>query len=165
MHGPRQRRGLRVDTCTLIDTDCPGDRAGGALLGRPRLRAGGNHPHPRREPPQAFPAAGPLDLPGGPTLVHTPGHTRGHCAHVLAGSGFLVTGDALVTVHPTSWIDGPQLPPSVFHANGSRALGFLVRIGGMDADVLLPGHRPVHRGSAQKAAETAREHAASTPAR
>ncbi|MFH8625881.1 MBL fold metallo-hydrolase [Streptomyces vietnamensis] len=128
------------------------------------LRAGGTA-HVPVASPQAFPSAGPLDLPGSPTPVHTPGHTRGHCAYVLADSGVLVTGDALVTAHPTSRTSGPQLLPSMFHTDRSRALDSLALIEGVDADVLLPGHGPLHRGSAKKAAETARENALSTPGR
>ncbi|MFF3606851.1 MBL fold metallo-hydrolase [Streptomyces sp. NPDC002463] len=126
------------------------------------LRAGGTTHAPVTKP-QAFPSAGPLDLPGNPTPVHTPGHTRGHCAYALADTGVLVTGDALVTAHPTSRISGPQLLPSMFHTDRSRALDSLALIEAVDADVLLPGHGPVHRGAAKRAAETAREHALSTP--
>ncbi|KUL47547.1 hypothetical protein ADL28_32230 [Streptomyces violaceusniger] len=43
------------------------------------LRAGGTTHVPDCEP-QAFPAPGALDLPGAPVPVHTPGHTKGHCA-------------------------------------------------------------------------------------
>lgn len=57
----------------------------------------------------------------------------GHCACLLPGGGVLVTGDALVTAHPTSRGRGPQL---------------------------LPGHGPVHQDSAKEAVRTARENAA-----
>ncbi|MFE7332261.1 MBL fold metallo-hydrolase [Streptomyces sp. NPDC057565] len=122
------------------------------------LRAGGTTHVPVSEP-QPFPVPGALDLPGGPVPVHTPGHTNGHCAYHLPGSGILVTGDALVTAHPTSRINGPQLLPAMFHTDRSRALDSLALIENVDADVLLPGHGPVHHGSAEKAALAAREHA------
>ncbi|MGP4083441.1 MBL fold metallo-hydrolase [Streptomyces sp. KR55] len=123
------------------------------------LRAGGTTHVPVGEP-QAFPAPGALDLPGAPVPVHTPGHTKGHCAYHLPGSGVLITGDALVTAHPTSRISGPQLLPDMFHTDRARALDSLAVIEGLDAGLILPGHGPVHRGSAKEAALTARECAA-----
>ncbi|MFD8463386.1 MBL fold metallo-hydrolase, partial [Streptomyces antimycoticus] len=77
-----------------------------------------------------------------------------------ARSGILITGDALVTAHPTSRISGPQLLPDMFHTDRARALDSLVLIESLDADLVLPGHGPVHHGSAKEAALTAREHAA-----
>ncbi|MFF4902804.1 MBL fold metallo-hydrolase [Streptomyces sp. NPDC001068] len=123
------------------------------------LRAGGTTHVPVDEP-RAFPVEGALDLPGAPVPVHTPGHTRGHCAYHLPGSGILVTGDALVTAHPTSRIDGPQLLPGMFHTDRDRALDSLSALEGLDADLLLPGHGPVHQGLVKEALETARRHAA-----
>ncbi|MEE4546927.1 MBL fold metallo-hydrolase [Streptomyces sp. V4-01] len=123
------------------------------------LRAGGTAHVPVGEP-RAFPAPGALDLPGTPVPVPTPGHTKGHCAYHLPGSGVLISGDALVTAHPTSRIAAPQLLPGMFHADRARALDSLALIGDVDADLILPGHGPVHHGSARAAALAAREHAA-----
>jgi len=123
------------------------------------LRSGGTAHVPVREP-QAFPAPEALDLPGAPTPVHTPGHTKGHCAYHLPHSGILITGDALVTAHPTSRISGPQLLPGMFHTDRARALDSLALIEDIDAGVILPGHGPVHHGSTKEAALTARERAA-----
>lgn len=39
-----------------------------------------------------------LPVGGGLTVVHTPGHTPGHCAFLHASTGVLVTGDALFNV-------------------------------------------------------------------
>lgn len=39
-----------------------------------------------------------LPLAGGITVVHTPGHTPGHCSFLHPGSGVLLTGDALFNV-------------------------------------------------------------------
>ncbi|MFF9340342.1 MBL fold metallo-hydrolase [Streptomyces sp. NPDC014773] len=122
------------------------------------LRAGGTAHVPVPEP-RPFPSAGPLDLPGRPVPLHTPGHTRGHCAYHLPHSGILITGDALVTAHPTSRTGGPQLLPGMFHADRPRALASLAVLEGVDAEVLLPGHGPVHHGTAKEAAATARDRA------
>ncbi|MFJ3334668.1 MBL fold metallo-hydrolase [Streptomyces sp. NPDC086766] len=122
------------------------------------LRVGGTA-HVPVAAPEAFPAAGPLDLPGRPVPVHTPGHTRGHVAFHLPDAGVVVSGDALVSGHPTSRIAGPQLLPDMFHHERARALASLDMLEGLDGDVLLPGHGPVHRGPVRQAVRRARERA------
>ncbi|MET7511875.1 MBL fold metallo-hydrolase [Streptomyces sp. NPDC005480] len=120
------------------------------------IRAGGTA-HTEIGDPRTFPAPGPLDLPGGPVPVHTPGHTQGHAAYYLPASGILVTGDALVTAHPTSRIAGPQLLPGMFHGDRARALASLSFLEPVPADVVLPGHGPAYRGSVKHAVDLARE--------
>ncbi|WP_133914373.1 MBL fold metallo-hydrolase [Streptomyces sp. NBC_00582] len=123
------------------------------------LRVGGTQQHPVTAP-QAFPVAdGPLDLPGRPVPLHTPGHTDGHCVFHLPDAGVVISGDALVSGHMTSRIKGPQLLPDMFHHERARAVASLDLIETLDAEVLLPGHGPVHRGSVKAAAQHAREHA------
>ncbi|MEV8554708.1 MBL fold metallo-hydrolase [Streptomyces glaucescens] len=122
------------------------------------LRSGGTA-HLPVTAPEPFPAAGPLDLPGRPVPVHTPGHTLGHCAFHLPDAGVLVSGDALVGGHPTSRAKGPQLLPDMFHHERARAVASLDVLAGLDADVLLPGHGPVHRGPVRDAALHAAERA------
>jgi glyoxylase-like metal-dependent hydrolase (beta-lactamase superfamily II) len=126
------------------------------------LRAGGTTHVPICEP-RAFPAAGALDLPGAPVPVNTPGHTKGHCAYHLPDRGILITGDALVTAHPTARISGPQLLPDMFHSDRARALDSLTAPENLDAGLLLPGHGLVHQGSAKEAAATAREQVIDRP--
>lgn len=104
--------------------------------------------------PRGFPS--PLDVPGRPVPVHTPGHTLGHCVYHLPAHGILVTGDALVTGHATSRVHGPQLLPDMFEHDGEAAFASLRVIGEVDAGILLPGHGPAHHGPAADAAETAR---------
>ncbi|MFJ4277304.1 MBL fold metallo-hydrolase [Streptomyces massasporeus] len=122
------------------------------------LRSGGTTPVPVTDP-QAFPTAGALDLPGRPVPVHTPGHTDGHCAYHLPGTGVLISGDALVTGHPTARVEGPQLLPGMFHHERPRALASLDVLAELEGELLLPGHGPVHRGPVRDAARRAREHA------
>ncbi|WP_180686390.1 MBL fold metallo-hydrolase [Streptomyces gossypiisoli] len=122
------------------------------------IRSGGTA-HVPVSSPQPFPAPGPLDLPGRPVPVHTPGHTAGHCVFHLPGAGAVISGDALVSGHATSRIKGPQLLPDMFHHERARALASLELIEGLAADVLLPGHGPVHRGAVRDAARQARERA------
>ncbi|MFI6010316.1 MBL fold metallo-hydrolase [Streptomyces sp. NPDC051243] len=122
------------------------------------IRSGGTA-HVPVTSPEAFPSAGPLDLPGRPVPVHTPGHTDGHCAYHLPDAGVVIAGDALVSGHPTSRIKGPQLLPDMFHRERARAVASLAVFEGLKGDVLLPGHGPSHRGSVREAALQARERA------
>jgi glyoxylase-like metal-dependent hydrolase (beta-lactamase superfamily II) len=104
---------------------------------------------------EAFPRAGALDLPGRPVPVHLAGHTMGHCGYHLPDAGVLITGDALVSAHPTSRAHGPQLLLPMFHHDRPGALRALRVIADHDAGTLLPGHGPIHHGSAAEAAEQA----------
>jgi len=122
------------------------------------VRSGGTA-HVPVTAPEAFPAAGPLDLPGRPVPVHTPGHTDGHTAFHLPREGVLISGDALVSGHPTSRIQGPQLLPDMFHHERARAVASLDVLAALEGDLLLPGHGPAHRGPLHEAALQARERA------
>ncbi|ANI37797.1 MBL fold metallo-hydrolase [Mycolicibacterium vaccae] len=93
-------------------------------------------------------------LPGTPRCVPTPGHTGGHCSYLV--DGVLVSGDALVTGHPVSTRRGPQLLPSVFNHDEDACRRSLDALGTVDAEVMLPGHGPVWRGSLRDAANQAR---------
>lgn len=44
-----------------------------------------------------------LPVAGGVRVVHTPGHTPGHCSVLHPGSGVLLTGDALFNVRGLRW--------------------------------------------------------------
>lgn len=105
-----------------------------------------------------FPATGGLDLPGRPVPVPTHGHTSGHTAYLLPSAGLVATGDALVTGHPVSRVEGPQLLPRVFR-HGDDVAG-LDGLAGLDTDGFLPGHGPAWTGSLSEAVEAARQHAA-----
>ncbi|MFI6348652.1 MBL fold metallo-hydrolase [Streptomyces sp. NPDC050560] len=110
--------------------------------------------------PQAYPVEGELDVPGRPVPVHTPGHTRGHSVFHLPRAGVVVSGDALVGGHATVGGVGPQLLLPMFDHDRPGALESLDIIGKLDADVVLPGHGPLHRGPVADAARRAREAAA-----
>ncbi|MFE1590351.1 MBL fold metallo-hydrolase [Streptomyces sp. NPDC058737] len=122
------------------------------------LRTGGTEQHPVTAP-AAFPADGALDLPGRPVPVHTPGHTDGHCVYHLPDAGVVISGDALVSGHAISRIEGPQLLPDLFHHDRARAIASLDVVAGLEGDLLLPGHGPLHRGPVKDAADRARERA------
>jgi glyoxylase-like metal-dependent hydrolase (beta-lactamase superfamily II) len=85
-------------------------------------------------------AAGPLDLPGSPIAVPTPGHTDGHCAFHLPDRGVLLTGDALVTLDPYTGRRGPRMVAPAATADIDLNRRSLDRLGALDAALLLPGH-------------------------
>ncbi|NRD26551.1 MBL fold metallo-hydrolase [Frigoribacterium sp. VKM Ac-2836] len=73
------------------------------------------------------------------------GHTPGHTVFALPDDDVLITGDALVTGHPTSRLEGVQMLHPIFHsdlAEAGRTYGRLVDRG---ARVVLPGHGPALR--------------------
>ncbi|MFJ6567790.1 MBL fold metallo-hydrolase [Streptomyces sp. NPDC091292] len=122
------------------------------------LRSGGTAQVPVADP-RPFPTAGALDLPGRPVPVHTPGHTDGHCVYHLPEAGLVISGDALTSAHPTSRLRGPQLLPRMFDTDRARTVASLAVLAELPADVLLPGHGPVHHGPLAEAAGLARARA------
>jgi glyoxylase-like metal-dependent hydrolase (beta-lactamase superfamily II) len=92
-----------------------------------------------------------IDVPGRPVPIATPGHTSGHTAYLVPGARVLLTGDALVTGHPLSSTTGPQELMGFFHHDHDAMTASLDVIAEVDADVIVPGHGPVHRGSPREA--------------
>lgn len=102
----------------------------------------------------------PLDIPGRPVPVPTPGHTSGHCSFHLTDGGIVITGDALVNRNVLTNRPGPRLMPRIFSHDWEQSLASLDALAQLDADVLLPGHgAPLHM-PASEAASQARQRAA-----
>ncbi|WP_398957121.1 MBL fold metallo-hydrolase [Streptomyces sp. GC420] len=80
-----------------------------------------------------------------------------HSSGELPEAGVLVSGDALVSGHPTSPTRGPQLLPEMFDKDRERTRASLDIMERVAADVLLPGHGPLHRGPVREAARRARD--------
>lgn len=93
-----------------------------------------------------FPHMGVLDLPGRPVPIMTPGHTSGHTCYYLPEVGAIVTGDALVTGHPTSRFKGPQVLEGFFQQDAKENLESLHLLSGYDAGMVLAGHGPLWNG-------------------
>lgn len=154
----RHARGEYTQSATAADVARNLWRPGFLGWSRRISRAGATR-HVRLPQAQPFPAAGALDLPGQPVPVPTPGHTSGHCCYHLPGAGVIVTGDTLVTAHPTSKTLGPQLLLPFFSHDQAATIAALDLLEPLDAGVVLPGHGPVHRGPLTVAASLARERA------
>lgn len=108
---------------------------------------------------QGFPEEGPLDVPGRPVPIATPGHTSGHCSYLLPNAGALISGDALVTAHPLFSGVGPRLLPCGWSHDQDEAIDSLSELRNLDADMFVPGHGPVWRGPINGALDMALEQA------
>ncbi len=112
-------------------------------------RRGGAKPPPV-EGAETFGDGDLLDVPGGPRVIHTPGHTRGHSALLFEAHRALFVGDALCTWNPLTGNHEPQLMPRQFNVSNAACVGSLGKLEGLSADVLLPGHGdPWRRGPAE----------------
>ena len=118
-------------------------------------RRGGARP-PKVEGAETFTDGAVLDVPGGPRVVHTPGHTPGHCAIHFERNGALFAGDALCTWNPVTGRLGPQRFPSALNVSNEQALESLGRIEALAAHVVLLGHGEPWRDSPAAAVSAAR---------
>ena len=64
----------------------------------------------------------------------------------LPNIGVLITGDALVTAHPTFNGVGPRLLPADFSHDQHSAINALKAIRELDAEMFVPGHGPAWYG-------------------
>jgi glyoxylase-like metal-dependent hydrolase (beta-lactamase superfamily II) len=103
------------------------------------LRRGGGRMIPIAEV-SAFADGEQIDVPGRPRAVHAPGHTPGSAAILVESRRALLTGDVMATENPLTGRRGPQIMPSGLNEDTDRALASLDALGGIDADLLLPGH-------------------------
>jgi glyoxylase-like metal-dependent hydrolase (beta-lactamase superfamily II) len=81
-----------------------------------------------------------LDVPGAPTVIATPGHTRGSSSFLLTAPRILFTGDALVTSDGMTGRIGPTIVSRAFTNNTQQAISSLDVLANLDIDVVLPGH-------------------------
>lgn len=118
-------------------------------------RRGGGKP-PRVEGAETFADGQQLDVPGRPRVVHTPGHTPGHCALLLEDRGVLFVGDELCTWNPLTSERRPQRMPKQFNSDNRAGVESLAKLSALEAQVLLPGHGDPFQGTPAQAVELAR---------
>lgn len=97
-----------------------------------------------------------LGVPGRPRVVHTPGHTNGHCALLFEQRGVLAVGDLLCSVNPLTGRRGPQPMSRALNLSTSTVLDSLARIEHLDVPLLLFGHGEPWREGAAAAVVSAR---------
>lgn len=84
--------------------------------------------------------ATPLQIPGRPLAIHTPGHTDGHCILHFPDRDTVLAGDAVVTLDPYTGKSGPQIVASAATKDTGQALASLQAIGATGATTVLTGH-------------------------
>jgi len=104
-----------------------------------------------------YPGEGELDVPGRPRVIHTHGHTKGHCSLHFPDRDLLIAGDAIVTWDPYTGRTGPRLVAKAATNDSAQALAALDAIEAVDAGTVEVGHGEVFRGGAAQAARLARE--------
>jgi glyoxylase-like metal-dependent hydrolase (beta-lactamase superfamily II) len=117
--------------------------------------AGAMKPKPIREL-TTYADGATLDVPGRPRVIHTPGHTSGHCALWFETAGALIVGDELCTLHPLTGARGPQLMPRSFNLSSAKCLDSLTKLVGVEAEVVAVGHGEPWRESVAAAVERVR---------
>lgn len=121
------------------------------------LAQGGGLKPPRIDDPVTFADGDELEVPGRPRVLHTPGHTGGHCALLFPRHDALFVGDALCTWNPLTGTPGPQLMPAAFDVSVASCLASLGRLEDVSAGLLLPGHGDPWSESPAAAVRLARE--------
>jgi glyoxylase-like metal-dependent hydrolase (beta-lactamase superfamily II) len=99
---------------------------------------------------------GVLPVPGSPRVVHTPGHTHGHCALHLPDRDAVIAGDALVTLDPYTARKGPRLVARAATVDTERNLRTLDALAETGARNVLVGHGDPWVHGAQDAVARAR---------
>jgi glyoxylase-like metal-dependent hydrolase (beta-lactamase superfamily II) len=102
-----------------------------------------------------------LDLPGGPRVIHLPGHTPGSVALHIPAVDAIFLGDAFTTRSVLTGQLGPRLAP--FTLDPDQALASLARLDGIDATWVLPGHGDPWNGGLVEALRQIRATAVSRP--
>ena len=135
-------RGERIESATTRDVLVRAWRPRVLRWALTIVRLGGSQ-HPRVDHPEAVRPGEPLDIARSPVPVALPGHTSGHTAFHFPAQRAVVTGDALVTGHSLSPVEGPQAIDGFFHHDTARLRATLPELARLDADLVLPGHGPV----------------------
>ncbi|GAA3545679.1 MBL fold metallo-hydrolase [Aeromicrobium flavum] len=134
-------RGERVESATTADVLVRAWRPSVLRWALTIARLGGAQ-HPRIDRPEAVRPGVPLDVPCSPVPVALPGHTSGHTAFHFPAHGAIATGDARVTGHSLSRVEGPQAIDGFFHHDTARLRATLPELARLEADLVLPGHGP-----------------------
>jgi glyoxylase-like metal-dependent hydrolase (beta-lactamase superfamily II) len=134
----------------------PGPKGVAANLWRPRMmrfvshavRSGGAKIVPVGEV-RSYDDGQALDVPGALRVVHTPGHTGGHCSLVAEQAGVLFAGDAMTTA---AFLTGETEPRvHAFNEDTDRARASLARLADVPASVVTFGHGLPFEGSPSEA--------------
>jgi glyoxylase-like metal-dependent hydrolase (beta-lactamase superfamily II) len=94
-----------------------------------------------------------VGMPGW-TLLHTPGHTPGHCSFYREQDGTLLVGDAFCTTKPESFFEAALAqytelhgPPAYFTSDWEAAKRSVRKLAALEPRVVAPGHGKPLTGS------------------
>jgi len=132
---------------------CPWRRSGIGFILHSAATGGAKY-RPVREV-EALREDEPLDLPGRPHVIHTPGHTAGHYSIALPERGVLLSGDAMASLDYVTGRRRLGLHP--LNDDREMALASLDRLDPIDAEVVLFAHGEPWTGGLRQALERARE--------
>lgn len=104
-----------------------------------------------------FTTGSPLDVPGRPQPVATPGHTEGHVSLHLPERGVIFTGDALASLDVLDRARGPRFMPDELNGDPAEVRRSVDALSGLDAETLLFGHGEPFTGPPAEAVSRARE--------
>jgi glyoxylase-like metal-dependent hydrolase (beta-lactamase superfamily II) len=97
-----------------------------------------------------------LDVPGAPRVIHVPGHTAGSVAFHAPAHEAVFVGDAFATRNVITGRRGPHFS-TMFNADHRQAVASLVRLDGLAARHVLPGHGDAWSGGLEEALRAVRE--------
>ncbi len=99
-----------------------------------------------------------LDVPGRLRVIHTPGHTPGHCALLAESRRVFFAGDALIDHPIVTNGRGPQIMPRFTNVDSAQALASLDALEAVDGevDLVLFGHGEPWQRGVKAAVESAR---------
>jgi glyoxylase-like metal-dependent hydrolase (beta-lactamase superfamily II) len=102
----------------------------------------------------AFDDGDELDVPGRLRVIHTPGHTEGHCILYAPSEDALFVGDAVNNLHIATGKPGAQVAPPAANTSTNQAYESLSKIEQLDAQTLYFGHGdPFRQGTGAVVAE------------
>ena len=122
------------------------------------IKNGGARP-PKVDGAETFSGGDVLDVPGHFRVIHTPGHTEGHCALLDEARRVLFAGDALIDHRIVTKGRGPQVMPPFTNVDTAQAVASLDALEAVDdsVDVMVFGHGvPWHDGVAKAVASARR---------
>lgn len=98
-----------------------------------------------------------LDVPGDLRVIHTPGHTPGHCSFYSQALNVLFAGDALLTTDVRRFSGPPGVMPQALNTDQGQAIASLDRLDEVDAPLVLPGHGEPWTAGVREAVRLARQ--------
>lgn len=76
------------------------------------------------------------------TVVHTPGHARGHVVYFRESDGVAICGDVIRNLNYVTGRSGLDQPPEMFTYDPAENRRSIRRLAELEPTILLPGHGP-----------------------